>query len=197
MDGLPFRFDVVGKLRIFGLQLFIALKQFVEIFHIIHSRVNNILNMFCQAGNREICAVICDDFGLVFPGDFNRAKLALDFWVRFNVVLNFRSVGHTKCGGENEVRVFLVMVCDASGEVVGLSEFDEFFVVGIGVVDGAEVNGLSIHWKLADKGFLDGTFLFLGQGDGGLVKSADDFVLLFELGGGLFELGAEFAGLGI
>lgn len=51
--------------------------------------MNDVLNMFCKAGNREIGAVICDDFGFVFTGDFNGAKLTLDFWVVFDVVLNF------------------------------------------------------------------------------------------------------------
>ena len=187
MDGLLFRFEVTGKLRVLGLQFLITLNKPVKVFHIVHCSVNNVFDVLCKAGDRKIGAVICDDFGFIFTCDFNHAKLTLDFWVRFNVVLNFRSIGHTKCRGENEVRVFLVMVGDASSEVVSLSEFDEFFVVGVGVVNGAEINGLSIHWKLADKGFLYGAFLFLGEGDGGLVEG----------GGGLFELGAEFAGFGI
>ena len=80
--------------------------------------------MFCQAGNCEIGAVICDDFGLVFTGDFNRAKLTLDFWVVFDVVLNFDFVMHSECCGENKIGVFLMMVGDAGGEVVGVAEFD-------------------------------------------------------------------------
>ena len=148
--------------------------------------------MFCQAVNCEIGAVICDDFGFVFTGDFNGAKLTRDFWMVFDVVLNFDFVMDSKCCGEDEVRVFLMMVGNAGGEVVGVAKLDEFLVVGVGVVDGAEVNGLSIHRKLADKSFFDGTLLFLGQGDGGLVEGGGG---LFELGVLLFELGAEFAGL--
>lgn len=190
MDGLVLLFKVAHEFRILGLQFLIALNKPVEVFHIVHSCVNDALDMFCQSFNGKICAVICDDFSFVFTGDFNRAKLTLDFWVVFDVVLNFDFVMDSECCGEDEVRVFLMMVSDAGGEVVGVAELDEFLVVGVGVVDGAEINTLGVNWELADEGFLNCAFLFLGEGDGGLVEGDDDFVLLFELG-------AEFAGLGI
>ena len=126
--------------------------------------------MFCQSFNGKIGAVICDDFGFVFTGDFNRAKLTLDFWMVFDVVLNFDFVMDSKCCGEDEVRVFLMMVSDAGGEVVGVAKLDEFLVVGVGVVNCAEINTFRINWELADEGFFNCAFLFLGQGDGGLVE---------------------------
>ena len=157
--------------------------------------------MFRQTVNCEICAVICDDFGFVFTRNFNGAKLALDFWMVFDVVLNFDFVMDSKCCGEDEVRVFLVMVGDAGGEVVGVAELDEFLVVGVGVVDGAEVNTLGVNWELADEGFFNCAFLFLGEGDGGLVEGYGGLVelcvCLFELGARLLELCAEFAGLSV
>ena len=204
MDDLVLLFKVAREFRVLGFQFAVTVKKTVKIFHIIHSGLDDVLNMFCQAGNCKIGVIICDDFGFVFTGDFNGAKLPLDFWMVFDIVLNFDFVMDSKCCGEDEVRVFLMMVSDAGGEVVGVAEFDEFLVVGVCVVDGAEVNTLSIHWELAYKSFFDCAFLFLGQGDGGLVEGGDDFVLLFELrsglfelGGGLFELCAEFAGFGI
>lgn len=151
--------------------------------------------MFRQSVNCEICAVICDDFGFVFTCDFNRAKLTLDFWMVFDVVLNFNFVMDSKCCGEDEVRVFLMMVGDASGEVVGVAELDEFLVVGVGVVNCAEINTFRINWELADESFFDGTFLFLGKGDGGLVEGGDDFVLLFELGAEFACFSIEFGGV--
>ena len=111
--------------------------------------------MFCQSFNGKIGAVICDDFGFVFTGDFNRAKLTLDFWMVFDVVLNFDFVMDSKCCGEDEVRVFLMMVSDAGGEVVGVAKLDEFLVVGVGVVNCAEINTFRINWELADESFLN------------------------------------------
>ena len=51
--------------------------------------MNDVFYMFGKFFNRKICAVIRDDFGLVFPIYFNATNLSFDLGICLDQILYF------------------------------------------------------------------------------------------------------------
>ena len=146
--------------------------------------MNDVGDVFLEALNGEIRAVVCNDFGLVFAAHFNAADVALDLRIRLDQILYLHLILNPEGGYQHKILVFFAMVHYARGKVVRVAEFDQLLVVGVRVVNGAKIDALCVQRELANDGLLHGALLFLLCGLDNGVLFHDDGVFLFQL---LFE----------
>ena len=157
--------------------------------------MNDVGDVFLQPLNREIRAVVCNDFGLVLATHFNAADVALDLRIRLDQVLYLHLVLHPESCNQHEILVFLAVIHYARGEIIRVAEFDQLLVVCVRVVNGAKIDALRVQRELANDRLLHGALLLFLRGLDHGVLFLDHGVFFLDDGVFLFQLLFQFIGL--